>query len=275
MAADTAQGDSVPAFFYGTAWKEDRTEELTRAALEAGFVAIDTANQRRHYVEAEVGDALRSFDRSKLFLQTKFTSIDGQDHRLPYDPDATPGEQVTQSLASSLEHLGTDRVDSFLLHGPSRPDHFTTEDLEAWRAIARQRKAGRTRLIGVSNVSLAHLRQLLAAHEPLPAIVQNRCFARTGWDRDVRSFCRDHGIVYQAFSLLTANGRELTSPAVARIARRAGRTVPQVVFRFAQQAGMIPLTGTTDPVHMREDLACSEFVLPDDDVRALERIAIP
>jgi diketogulonate reductase-like aldo/keto reductase len=270
MGAITVQGISVPAFLYGTAWKEDRTEELVRAALDAGFLGIDTANQRRHYVEAAVGEAIRPAERAKLFLQTKFTSVGGQDHRLPYDPDATAGEQVTQSLASSLEHLRTDRVDSFLLHGPSRPDRFTREDLEAWRAMAEQQSAGRTRLIGVSNVSLGHLRQLASSGEPLPAIVQNRCLARTGWDRDVRLFCREHEIVYQAFSLLTVNGRELASPAVARIARRLGRTLPQVVFRFAMQAGMLPLTGTTDPVHMREDLACLELALPDEDVEALE-----
>jgi diketogulonate reductase-like aldo/keto reductase len=216
-----------------------------------------------------VGEALRPAERARLFLQTKYTSVDGQDHRLPYDPDAPPAVQVGQSLAASLEHLRTDYVDALLLHGPSRPDRFTREDLEAWRAMAAEQGAGRTRRIGVSNVSLAHLRQLEAGGEPLPAIVQNRCFARSGWDHGVRSFCRDHGIVYQAFSLLTANGRELAAPAVSRIARRLGRTVPQVVFRFAMQAGMVPLTGTTDPLHMREDLACLEFSLPDEDVETL------
>ena len=89
----------------------------------------------------------------------------------------------------------------------------------------------------------------------------------------MRIFCRANGVVYQAFSLLTANGRELAAPAVREIARRAGRTVPQVVFRFALQAGMIPLTGTSDPTHMREDLACFDFTLPDDDVAVLERLA--
>ena len=202
METIPVQNHPLPAFLYGTAWKEDRTAELTRAALDAGFRGIDTANQRRHYVEAAVGEAIRPAERARLFLQTKFTSVDGQDHRPPYDPDASPAEQVAQSLASSLEHLRTDHVDSFLLHGPSLPDRFSGADLEAWRTMDEQRRAGRTRLIGVSNVSRPHLEELLAGAGPLPAIVQNRCLARTGWDRDVRSFCRDHGIVYQAFSLL-------------------------------------------------------------------------
>src|SRR6266568_9626234 len=116
---------SVPHFLYGTAWKEDRTAALTELALRAGFRGIDTANQRRHYFEAGVGQALAAayraglVTRADLFLQTKFTYQRGQDHRLPYDPAAALAVQVAQSLASSLEHLSADYVDSFVLHGPS------------------------------------------------------------------------------------------------------------------------------------------------------------
>jgi diketogulonate reductase-like aldo/keto reductase len=84
----------IPNFLYGTAWKEDRTAALTTLALRSGFRAIDTANQRRHYFEAGVGqglaDAYREgfVTRADLFLQTKFTYQAGQDHRLPYDPAA-------------------------------------------------------------------------------------------------------------------------------------------------------------------------------------------
>jgi diketogulonate reductase-like aldo/keto reductase len=103
-----------------------------------------------------------------------------------------------------------------------------------------------------------------------PAFVQNRCYAINGWDADVRAFCAQHEIAYQGFSLLTANARELASPAVSRAAQRTGRTAAQVVFRFAIQAGMLPLTGTSSPVHMREDLACLEFELEPEEVRAIE-----
>src|SRR5438445_13871884 len=100
-----------PAFIYGTAWKQEATEELTRLASEAGFRAIDTANQPRHYFEAGAGAAVAHViavgvvRREELFLQTKFTYAAGQDHRLPYDPHAEPATQVEQSFASSLEHL--------------------------------------------------------------------------------------------------------------------------------------------------------------------------
>ena len=115
----------IPDFLYGTAWKEDRTAALVELALQSGFRGIDTANQRRHYFEAGVGEGLAAayragvVTRSDLFLQTKFTYRDGQDHRLPYDPQADLSTQVAQSMASSLEHLGTDYVDSFVLHGPA------------------------------------------------------------------------------------------------------------------------------------------------------------
>ena len=117
---------SVPDFVYGTAWKEDRTAALTELALRMGFRAIDTANQRRHYFEEGVGQGLAAAYRTgaaarpDLFLQTKFTYQRGQDHRLPYDPEAEPlSVQVAQSLSSSLQHLGTDYVDSYMLHGPT------------------------------------------------------------------------------------------------------------------------------------------------------------
>src|SRR5688572_1271829 len=113
-------------FLYGTAWKEEATERLTLLAIEQGFRGIDTANQRKHYHEAGVGLAVAAaikqglVTRDELFLQTKFTFIGGQDQRLPYDLRAPIATQVEQSFASSLEHLQTDRLDSYVLHGPSQ-----------------------------------------------------------------------------------------------------------------------------------------------------------
>ncbi len=133
--------------------------------------------------------------------------------------------------------------------------------------------AGTARLLGVSNVTLAQLEALLALAQVPPAFVQNRCFARTGWDRDVRACCARNDIVYQGFSLLTANDRELHAPAVRAVAERTGRSVAQVVFRFALHVGMLPLTGTTRSAHMREDLAAFDFELSEAEVATLERVA--
>jgi diketogulonate reductase-like aldo/keto reductase len=268
----------IPNFLYGTAWKEERTPALVELALRAGFRAIDTANQRRHYFEAGVGQGLAAayragvVRRADLFLQTKFTYRRGQDHRLPYDPAAALSIQVAQSMASSLEHLGTDSVDSFVLHGPSS-DEWEGADGEVWEAMRKERDAGRTRLLGVSNVSLAHLEEMVRGHGEVPAFVQNRCFARTGWDREVREFCRERKIVYQGFSLLTANVEVVRSSLVARIAAGAGIGAAQAVFAFARAVGMVPLTGTSSAEHMREDLESVGIELSGEAVAAIESMA--
>src|SRR6266481_4075781 len=270
---------AVPDFIYGTAWKEGQTAALTELALRTGFRGIDTANQRRHYVEAGVGQGLAAaygagvVTRADLFLQTKFTYQPGQDHRLPYDPEADLSTQVAQSMASSLEHLGTDHVDCYVLHGPASGAGWTEHDAEVWAAMVKERDGGRTRLLGVSNVSLRHLHQMAATGAEAPAFVQNRCFARLGWDRDVRAFCRERRIVYQGFSLLTANLEVLRHRQVAEIAARLQATPAQVAFRFALAVGMLPLTGTSDAAHMKQDLASRDLALSPDEVRAIESMA--
>jgi len=270
---------AIPDFLYGTAWKEDRTAALTELAIRSGFRAIDTANQRKHYFEAAVGEGLASVYRARLvtradlFLQTKFTYQDGQDRRLPYDPAATLSVQVAQSMASSLEHLCTDHVDSFVLHGPASNSHWTTEDFETWQAMIKERDAGRTRLLGVSNISLAQLQQMARAHVEPPEFVQNRCYASRGWDREVRAFCRERNIIYQGFSLLTANQQVLRHPTIATLAVEINATPAQIIFAFARQIGMLPLTGTSSAEHMKQDLASLSLELPPDAVNAIEAIA--
>jgi diketogulonate reductase-like aldo/keto reductase len=266
-----------PSFLYGTAWKEERTAALVELAIRAGFRGIDTANQRKHYFEAAVGEGLAAayraglVKREDLFLQTKFTYQNGQDHRLPYDPAAEPAVQVAQSVASSLEHLKTDQVDSFVLHGPSS-NRWSDVDAEVWEAMVGERNAGRTRLLGVSNVSLRHLQQLVATHKEHPAFVQNRCYARLGWDREVRQFCQGHKIIYQGFSLLTANIEVLRHPFVAQLAKQHDATAAQIIFAFARQIGILPLTGTSDPEHMKQDLDSLGLLLKCEEVEALESL---
>lgn len=267
--------NTEPNFIYGTAWKEERTKQLTELALQTGFRAIDTANQRKHYFEAAVGEAIRDaidsgqVAREDLFLQTKFTHLAGQDERLPYDPDAPVSRQVRQSCDSSLEHLGIAHIDSYVLHGPSTRVGLADQDVEAWRAMEELYEDDKVRALGASNVSADQLRALIDTSEHPIAWVQNRCFARDRWDAEVRAVCDDNDITYQGFSLLTANARELSVEEVAEIARRHDATLPQVVFRFAMQLGIVPLTGTGDAKHMEEDLACDGFDLSDDEMKTM------
>ena len=268
-----------PSFIYGTAWKEDRTAALTELALRTGFRAIDTANQRKHYFEEAVGQGLAAAyragvcTRDNLFLQTKFTYQRGQDSRLPYDPSASLTTQVEQSLAGSLDHLKTDHVDSFVLHGPASSYEWTDDDPETWEAMQKERDAGRTRFLGVSNVALHHLEQMKSCGAELPTFVQNRCFARLGWDRDVRNFCAGHNITYQGFSLLTANQEVRQHAPVIALAQRLGVTPAQMIFSFSRAIGILPLTGSTNRQHLQQDLASLTLTLPPDFVKAVESIA--
>jgi diketogulonate reductase-like aldo/keto reductase len=274
------EGVQVPRFLYGTAWKEEQTQALTVLALQQGFRGIDTANQRRHYHEAAVGQAITStiqsglVTRAELFLQTKFTFQHGQDNRLPYDPKAPIASQVKQSFALSLEHLHTTEIDSYLLHGPSQRSGLAAADWEAWQAMEALHLSGQARLLGVSNVTREQLQLLFQQARVRPRFVQNRCYAAQGWDRDVRNFCTAHGLIYQGFSLLTANRPVLAHPELARIAQRHGRTRSQIVFRFALEVGMVPLTGTTSAEHMREDLDVFAFRLTPQEVEWIENVAV-
>ena len=269
--------NKFPSFIYGTAWKEDATTDLVETAVSTGFSAIDTANQPRHYQEHLVGEALlrlanKGTNREGLFLQSKFTPANGHDQRIPYDPSESLTTQVRQSFESTLKNLHTDHLDSYLLHGPYTQPSLGDEDWEVWSAIEELYKAGKTRFIGISNVNIVQLKLLTEKAEIKPMVVQNRCFANRGWDSEIRDFCKTNQIAYEGFSLLTANPFVIQSPEVRSIARELGKTPEQVVFRFAMQAGMTPLTGTTSEQHMKKDLQVVDFELKDDDVQLIGTI---
>lgn len=265
----------IPSFLYGTAWKEDATAASVTQALAAGFRGIDTANQRKHYHEAGVGEALTiafgrgTVRRDELYLQTKFTFRDGQDHRLPYDAAAPVATQVAQSLASSCQHLGVGFINSLILHGPSQSGTLGPADHQAWRAMEALVDEGKVGALGISNVAPQQVRDLLAFARITPTFVQNRCYASRGWDHEVRTICSAADIIYQGFSLLTANKSTLASPVVLACAKHHARSPAQIVFRYALQLAMLPLTGSSSATHLREDLQVFDFALSSDDMTAL------
>ncbi|MCP9455987.1 MAG: aldo/keto reductase [Nitrospira sp.] len=277
MTPTASNQQVMPSMMYGTAWKKEATASLVILAVESGFRAIDTANQLVHYDEARVGDALeqlaqRGIARSQLFLQTKFTPLHGHDHRLPYDPRTSLSEQVRQSFVSSLDHLRTDYLDSYVLHGPYSRRGLSMEDWEVWAAIESLYETGQAKMIGVSNVSAEQLAAFCERARYKPLVVQNRCYAALGWDKEVRDICNRHGIIYQGFSLLTANRAILIDPRIRALTVKYGATPAQLIFRFAIQIGMVPLTGTTDPKHMREDLEAEQIALEPEDVNLIEML---
>lgn len=268
----------LPLIIYGTAWKKADTSRLVAQAITLGFRAIDTACQPKHYNEAGVGDGIaaalsvdKALTRADLYVQTKFTPLSGQDpQRLPYDPDARLANQVAQSFDTSLRQLQTDYLDALILHSPLSTDAQT---LEAWRAMEALVDTGGVLRIGISNCyALNQFKSLYNAARIKPAMLQNRFHDQTGYDRELRAFCLDHGIVYQSFWTLTANPHVLAHATVKASAARHQRTPTQVVFRYLTQSGVTPLTGTTSAQHMTEDLAITSFQLAPEELEAISQI---
>ena len=256
-----------PRILYGTAWKKDDTESLVRTALLQGFRGIDTACQPKHYNEPGVGAGVAAFltsggelTREDLYLQTKFTSLTGQDPlRVPYDPKAPLAEQVRQSCAVSLRNLRTDYLDCLVLHSPMPSARQT---LEVWQTMESLVDSDEVRQLGISNCyRLDELEALFDSARLKPAVVQNRFYADTGYDREIRAFCRHHGIIYQSFWTLSANPRVLAHRTVLELAAKYRRTPAQILFRYLTQNDIVPLTGTRAVPHMREDLDIFEFEL--------------
>jgi diketogulonate reductase-like aldo/keto reductase len=268
-----------PGIVYGTAWKKADTERLVATAIRQGFRGIDTACQAKHYDEAGVGAGVvaclnAALTRGDLFLQTKFTPLSGHDPtRIPYDRNAPLSEQVAQSFAASLRNLQTDYLDSLLLHSPLAS---ATQTMKVWRAMESLVDSGGVRQLGISNCySLDQLDTLYDSARVKPAVVQNRFHAESGYDRDIRAFCRRQRITYQSFWTLTANALVLEHDTITMLASIYRRTPVQILFRYLTQTDVVPLTGTRSEAHMREDLAIFEFELTDRERDAVDAIFGP
>ncbi len=265
-----ARSVNTPPIIYGTAWKKERTTELVALALRVGYRAVDTACQPKHYDEPGVGRALTAafeagLERQELYVQTKFTPLSGQDpRRVPYDPEAPLVEQVRQSCAASLRNLGVDYVDCLLLHSPLPTVVQTLAVWEVMEALVREGAAAR---IGISNCYELRLLETLTRKATVkPSVVQNRFYADTGFDRELRAFCRQNAITYQSFWTLTANPHLLRHASVGELAAQHGLTREQVLFRALSGIGITPLTGTTSEAHMRDDLQLFDVQLQADEL---------
>ncbi|CAF2813186.1 unnamed protein product [Rotaria sp. Silwood2] len=269
----------MPRLIYGTAWKKEATTQLVIKAILNGFRGIDTACQPKHYSEDLVGLALvelqnkYNISRQDLFIQTKFTSIHGQDQSkpLPYNPHSPLAEQVQQSLATSLKNLHTNYIDSLVLHSPLQSHDLT---MEVYREFENFVDNGLVRQLGISNLyDLNGLKRLHDDARHKPSVIQNRFYADTNFDSDIRRFCREKNIYYQSFWTLTANPRILGHPLVQQLAQERHGTPVQVFFRFLLDIGLTPLTGTTDERHMKEDLQVLQWPsLDNDSIAKLKRL---
>ncbi|CAF9914411.1 hypothetical protein IMSHALPRED_001903 [Imshaugia aleurites] len=259
---------AVPAFLYGTAWKKEKTADLVYQAICSGFKGIDTAAQPKHYREDLVGQGVRRalsenrISRDDLYIQTKFTSINGQDpNKMPYDPTASISEQVHTSIKSSLMNMRpaaqessseSTYLDCLVLHSPLPT---MAQTLEAWRA-AESYVPHKIRYLGVSNVTQGILEQLYDAAEIKPAIVQNRFYPSTHFDVSVRAFCVEKSIVYQCFWTLSANPKIIFGPEVGLVANQVGLTPYEAMYSLVLALdNVVVLNGTTNAKHMVDDLS--------------------
>ena len=257
---------TLPAFVYGTAWKKEATSELVYEALCNGFTAIDTANQPKHYKEDLVGAGVRrairegKIERRELYLQTKYTSIAGQDpNAIPYDPKKSITEQVKASVESSLQHLRPmeeadssepSYLDAVVLHSPLP----TMDDtLEAWQAL-EQYVPKQIRALGISNCPLFTLMDLYEQVTIKPSVIQNRFYPNTKFDIALRNFCAEKSIVYQSFWTLTANPNLARSNEVGSLAQRAKISQQAALYGLVLALGnIVILNGTKSQQHMKAD----------------------
>ncbi|MBF0382175.1 MAG: aldo/keto reductase [Magnetococcales bacterium] len=270
----SSYGVQIPPIIYGTAWKKDKTAGLVAKAIDSGFRGIDTACQPKHYNEVGVGQGVAGelnsgLKREELYLQTKFTPINGQDPtRIPYDAKADLGTQVAQSFQKSLENLQTPYLDCMVLHSPL---NTPLELMTVWRAMETIFNDGGTKQLGISNCyDIRVLEYLYNKADNKPAVVQNRFYATTGYDVGIRDFCKKNNIIYQSFWTLTANPKVLASATIQQLAKKYGRTPEQIFFRYLTKSAIVPLTGTTSPQHMVEDLAIFTFDLAAEECKSID-----
>jgi methylglyoxal/glyoxal reductase len=229
------------------------TRQAVAAALGAGYRHIDTA--RIYGNEADVGAAVRAsgVGRDAVFVTTKLWNADqGYDRAL-------------RAFDASLESLGLDYVDLYLIHWP-----VAGKRLDSWRALERLHQEGRARSIGVSNFLRPHLEELLASARQVPAVNQIELtpFLQR---RETRALCAEHGIVVEAYSPLT-HGKRLDHPVVNDVARRVGRSVAQVLLRWGLQHGLVVLPKSTKPARIAENGTLFDFTLDDRAMKELDAL---
>ncbi|KAJ6634262.1 9,11-endoperoxide prostaglandin H2 reductase [Pseudolycoriella hygida] len=261
----------MPKIMYGTAWKKSDTSQFVKLALNNGFKGIDTACQPKHYYEPGVGDALENFNREEIFLQTKFTSINGQDPKnCPYDRNLPLEEQIVTSFETSLKNLRTHYIDSLILHGPLK-NH--KENMVLWRQFEKFAERKQVRMLGVSN--FYDVDEFIHLYEDAvikPQVIQNRFYSGTNYDKEIRQFCKENRIIYQSFWTLTANPHILENVNVRKAAEKRGVPATSLFFAYLSETGIVPLTGTKNVQHMKDDLSAMELILTDEEMSIFRRL---
>jgi diketogulonate reductase-like aldo/keto reductase len=232
----------------------ETTERVVRSALDAGYRHIDTAALYEN--EENVAAALRAsgVPREDVFITTKLL------------PPRAPvlGRDAGSLLEASLERLGVDYVDLYLIHWPNRWHK------SQWKALQKARESGLARAIGVSNYGVSQLQELLGWGYGTPAVNQVN-FNPFTFRRALREFCEERGIVFEAYASLTQSHR-IDDPTIARIAGQVGRTPAQVLLRWAVQRDVVVIPKSLREERIRENAQIFDFELSVMDMGALDAL---
>jgi diketogulonate reductase-like aldo/keto reductase len=222
-------------------------------ALSAGYRHIDTAALYGN--ERDVGRAVREagIPREQVFVVTKLWN---SDHGYA---------SALKACDESLRRLDLDYVDLYLIHWPE-----SGKRLDSWRALVELQARGKCRSIGVSNYTIAHLKELLAHSKVVPAVNQVE-FSPFLFQRELLEFCRAHGIQLEAYCPLT-RGEKLDDPVVRSIARRYGKTAAQVLLRWALQHRVVAIPKSAQPKRIDENAALFDFALDERAMSALDAL---
>jgi 2,5-diketo-D-gluconate reductase A len=251
-------GRMIPQFGFGVFKVPPAdTVEAVSAALRAGYRHIDTAEMYGN--ERQVGEAIAKsgLDRAEVFVTSKL----GNDYHQPDD--------ARLAFEESLEALGFDYLDLFLIHWPL-PTRYDGDYVSTWRTLEEFYRDGRARSIGVSNFQPHHLRRLHTETEVPPAVDQIEVHPYLTQD-DVRAFCAEHQIAIEAWGPL-ARGQVLDDPEVVTIAQRIGKTAAQVVLRWHIERGDIVFPKSVTPARIAENIDIFDFELSPEDVETISAL---
>lgn len=250
-------GRSIPQLGFGVFQvSEEDTAPSVRCALQTGYRSIDTAAAYGN--ETEVGEAIREsgLNRDEVFLTTKLWNDDQG-----YD-------EAFSAFEHSLERLGVDQVDLYLVHWPAPArDRY----VQTWRALCEFKRDGRARSIGVSNFTVEHLERIIDDSGVVPALNQIELHPRLT-QSELRDFHAQHGIVTEAWSPLARGGDLLQEPVLLEIAAAHQRTPAQVVLRWHVQLGNVVIPKSVTPSRIKENFGIFDFSLSDDEIHSIETL---
>nr|WP_218910317.1 aldo/keto reductase [Nocardioides thalensis] len=249
-------GTSIPQFGLGL-WQVPPadTERVVSEALELGYRHLDTAQMYGNEQGTGAAIATSGLDRADVYVTTKLNNN-------RHEPAA-----AKESLKVSLEKLGLDRVDLFLIHWPL-PTRYDGDFVSTWEALVELREEGLATSIGVSNFQPAHLDVIIERTGVVPAANQVEIHPYFA-NEDVRAASRRHDVAVEAWSPLGQGGGELDDPVVTRIASDHGKTPAQVLLRWALDRGDIVFPKSLRRERLAENLDVFDFGLTDDEVASL------